>query len=467
MSEESVANSSAVEEERPNPLKEITQPFVDFVKAPRALWGVNLSYFLEGIVYWGILGYLSMYFSKYLALDDHQASVMTGVLTFGITFTQLALGGVCDKKGIRFAILAAIVFMLVGRIVLASVPLFGLTGGGYFTGANLLALLGIVFIVIGFGMYQPSLYAAARQLTTAKTSAMAYAMLYAFNNLGGFMPFFFPKLRERIDISGMFWVLVGVAAVGLLITSILLNRRTIEKTLAEVELQRSEEDRAAGTKKEEEKPKPAGFVEWLKQHPLADLRFTFFIFALIPVQTLFAYNWLTLPKYVERAYRGEWIGTNFEAASAFNPLLIFVLLPFIAAATRKANVYTMMIVGTLVMAAPTFLLSLGTNLWLLVAFVILSTIGEAMWQPRFLQYAAEIAPKGRTGQYMGVAQLPWFLTKLIVPLYAGWFLMKYCPEHGEQRPTTMWFIYACIAMASTVLLVVAKGWMTRGFKVKA
>jgi POT family proton-dependent oligopeptide transporter len=37
------------------------------------------------------------------------------------------------------------------------------------------------------------------------------------------------------------------------------------------------------------------------------------------------------------------------------------------------------------------------------------TIGEAMWQPRFLQYAAEIAPEGRTGAYMGVAQFPWFL----------------------------------------------------------
>ncbi len=28
-----------------NPLKEITQPFVDLFQAPRALWGVNLSYF--------------------------------------------------------------------------------------------------------------------------------------------------------------------------------------------------------------------------------------------------------------------------------------------------------------------------------------------------------------------------------------------------------------------------------------
>ena len=59
------------------------------------------------------------------------------------------------------------------------------------------------------------------------------------------------------------------------------------------------------------------------------------------------------------------------------------------------------------------------------------TVGEAMWSPRFLQYAAEIAPEGRTGEYMGVAQLPWFLTKMIVPIYSGWFLLHYCPEPGK------------------------------------
>ena len=99
------------------------------------------------------------------------------------------------------------------------------------------------------------------------------------------------------------------------------------------------------------------------------------------------------------------------------------------------------------------------------------TIGEAMWQPRFMQYAAEIAPEGRTGAYMGVAQFPWFLTKVIVPLYSGWFLKNYCPEQATAdnplNTGTMWLIYACIAMCSTVLLVLAKGWIGKDFKTKA
>ena len=96
------------------------------------------------------------------------------------------------------------------------------------------------------------------------------------------------------------------------------------------------------------------------------------------------------------------------------------------------------------------------------------TIGDAMWQPRFLQYAAEIAPEGRTGVYMGVAQLPWFLTKVLVPwLYSGWMMDRYCPAEGTQDTEFMWLVFACIAMCSTVLLVLAKGWLGKDFKTKA
>ena len=87
------------------------------------------------------------------------------------------------------------------------------------------------------------------------------------------------------------------------------------------------------------------------------------------------------------------------------------------------------------------------------------TIGEAMWQPRFLQYAAEIAPEGRTGAYMGVAQFPWFLTKVIVPLYSGFMLQKYVPAIGVRNPEQMWLIFALVAMISPILLIVFKGWV--------
>jgi MFS family permease len=128
-----------------------------------------------------------------------------------------------------------------------------------------------------------------------------------------------------------------------------------------------------------------------------------------------------------------------------------------------------MIVGTLVMSLPTFILALGPNLNTLMAYLILMTLGEAMWQPRFLQWVADIAPRGMTGIYMGIGQFPWFLTKVITATYSGWFLSHYCPADTPQESMNtefMWLIYAFIAVSSSVFLLIARKWMLKGFKVK-
>ncbi len=195
-------------------------------------------------------------------------------------------------------------------------------------------------------------------------------------------------------------------------------------------------------------------------HPFNDLRFVFFISVLIPVQTLFAHNWLTLPYFIDRAFSGSTVGENFEFFSNLNPLLIFVLSPVVAVLTIKARVYPMMILGTLVMAAPTFLLALAPSQSLLMVYILLVSVGEAMWQPRFLAWIAEIAPEGKTGAYMGIGQFPWFLTKVLTGLYSGWFLSRYCPLIGPQDTGTMWFLYGLIAMISPVALLAARKWMT-------
>ena len=99
---------------------------------------------------------------------------------------------------------------------------------------------------------------------------------------------------------------------------------------------------------------------YFKNFPIRNGRFMFFIFILIFVQTLFAHNWLTLPQYFSRAFTGV-IQDNFEFFVNLNPIFIFVLTPMVTALTSKKDTYKMMIIGTFVMAAPTFFLAMGTN----------------------------------------------------------------------------------------------------------
>lgn len=447
-------------------LKELTQPFIDLAHTSRPLFGLNLSYVIEGMTYFGIVGLLAIFFNNYVGLDDIDAGRMVGILTAGITIAMLFLGATVDWIGLRKALLISLFLMLIGRGLLTISPELG--ASGLWNGAHIFAMLGILGIILGYGIYQPAAYAGVKKLTTPKTSAMGYAMLYALMNLGGFLPgLISPPLRKAFDITGVFWFMTIFTVIGIAVVYFIITKKAMKEAVDNIKKEAGE---TAEEAEEEDELDKLTTKEKLKYYfdnfPLRDLRFLFFIFILIPVQTLFAHNWLTLPLYTSRAFDG-FVQDNFELFVNLNPILIFIITPMVTALTSKKHPYTMMIYGTFVMAVPTFILALGPSFETLMIYLLVMTIGEAMWQPRFLQWVAEIAPKNMTGIYMGIGQFPWFLTKIVTSLYSGWFIMKYIPEgvpQAEMTSETMWLIYGFIAVLSPVALWLAKGWMIKGFK---
>jgi len=447
---------------------ELVQPFIDLFHAPRVLWGINISYLIEGITYFGMVNLLAMYFNKYVGLNDIDAGWMVGFLTAGITLAMLFLGAAVDWIGLRKSLLVCLGFMLVGRVLLVLAPQLG--AEGVWASSHWIAMGGLVALIIGNGIYQPACYAGVKEVSTGKTATMGYAMLYAFMNLGAFLPgLISPPVRKRYDIIGVYSVYVVLTVVGMIVVAVFITRKAMEQAkktvLLESEPEEIQQEKDDAAKLEEMSAKER-LAYYMKNFPLADGRFMFFIFILIPVQTLFAHNWLTIPLYTRRAFEG-FVSENFEFFSNLSPLLVFVLTPMIAALTSKKDTYKMMISGTFVMALPTFFLAIGPNIYALFAYLIVMTIGETMWQPRFLQWVAEIAPKNMTGIYMGIGQFPWFMTKIITSLYSGWFLMHYCPDEtaaAALNTQTMWMIYGGIAMISPIALFLCKGWMAHGMR---
>jgi MFS family permease len=448
-------------------------------------------------------------------------------VTGGITFAMLVLGGVSDKIGVRRSLALALTVMMVGRFLVSlsgTLPL----GQGMGSPMFLLMSAGLLLMVTAYGLYQPAAYAGVKRYTTPKTAAMGYAVVYALMNLGAFFSgFISPATRHSfVDVfppnglTAVFWVYTFLTMCAVILTLVILTKKTdrsaVERIKNEVnENKPKEDDKKSAHEEPQTKVKIdnrlliffglgllltliilisqlvkdqsyyqvsliiliiffiAAIWEFLRKrpdYPLRDMRFLFFIFILIPVQTLFAHVWLTVPYYLDRAFAGTIVGDYFEFFSNLNPILIFILAPLIAALTSKAKVYRMMILGTFVMALPTFLLSFGPNTGLFLTYVLFMTIGEAMWQPRFLQWIAEIAPEGKTGAYMGIGQMPWFLTKVITGLYSGYFVENYIPLPDSGLPFRtgeMWFIYALIAMISPIALLLAKNWMMKGMREKA
>jgi len=227
------------------------------------LWGINIPYIIEGLVYFGILTILGKFSSENLSLLDTQASLIYSFVTGGITLAMLLLGGFTDKIGVRKSLLLAFAAMAAGRTMVAMSGTINL-GTGLWSPMFFVMNSGLLIMVLGYGLYQPAAYAGVKKYTNKRTAAMGYAVVYGLMNLGAFFSGFLSSFtRQKAEsafppngLTAVFWVYVILTAISLVIAALILTKKTdkdaVEKIAREnAEISGNEEE----TKPEEKKEK--------------------------------------------------------------------------------------------------------------------------------------------------------------------------------------------------------------------
>ena len=497
-------------------LRTFIASFADLRRLPRAFWFVIGAFVCESMAYFGVLTLMVPYLSGGLGWGDQWASVTVSIFTGLVTLFMLGIGSWAEKFGLRRALLFALLISTVGR---AFYSYAAAIGPGWIVPTVVIGSL--VIVAIGSSILTPVAYSGVKQYTDARTNSMGYGMIYALMNLGivvigGLSSWIRPAVQSLKDNpppasagdSGLRWLArfstSGVDAVNWVCTGITLLTFAgfLLLMTKRAEAQKVRPDPADQPHSGPRLPLGARLKVFFTEGPFSNARFIFFIFMLLPVRTLFAHQWLTMPEYILRAYPDTvagytpWMGQLAHwlhgsvpwVAGPFlwladrkvadlmewlvnwiNPAIIFFGVPVFTALTQRHNVYKMMVIGSLVSALPTFLLCWGPDLNLLVIYFVIFSIGEALWSARFLEYAAELAPPGRVAQYMGLAQIPWLLAKSTTGFYSGWLLGKFCPAGtpvANLHTGRLWFIYGCIAMISPIGLWLARKWVLAGWHTK-
>lgn len=150
---------------------------------------------------------------------------------------------------------------------------------------------------------------------------------------------------------------------------------------------------------------------------------------------------------------------------SINPILIIILVPIVSAMTAHIDPLVMIHVGSYVSAASVFFLAVSTTIWSSCIFMILLSIGEAIWSPRLNDYTVSVSEEGREGTYMALSSAPLFLAKLPVGILSGVLLQKFCPESlddGEERHSrVMWLIVGLLTATSPILLTCCWGYVSK------
>ena len=252
--------------------------------ASKAFWLVNLVNFGDGIAYFGILNLLTLYISRDIGFSDQATGMAVSFFTGAVTLFMFGGGFISDWIGVRKSLTLCMVGLLVGRILLTISPGFG----GVLTDTSLWVALFVM--AAATGVLQPTLYAGVKEFTDPRTATIGYAFLYAIMNLGiAAGSFASPFIRGSFGISGVYWVLTALTFIMLFLNLMLFTKK------------REKEDRYLEYVKDET---PLGetksLAQKVKELPFLDPRFIFFIFILLPVRTLFAHQWLTIPDYILR-----------------------------------------------------------------------------------------------------------------------------------------------------------------------
>jgi MFS family permease len=186
----------------------------------------------------------------------------------------------------------------------------------------------------------------------------------------------------------------------------------------------------------------------------------------------------TYPKFgIRELGDGAPVGRLF----AINSILIIILVPFVGALSQKISAYRMVVTGSIVAAASVFIMAippqhfvglangpLGTfvgHWWLglkgavhpyyvmIFLFVVVLSLGEALYSPRLYEYAAAIAPRGQEASYMALSYLPFFGAKLLVGMFSGWLLATFCPPTGPRQSHLLWLIIGLTTLIAPVGLI--------------
>ena len=459
--------------------------------APRELWIVYAAYIMENLAYKvGSATVLTLWLSYDLGFGDESAGVMVATWSAVMTLIIVFIGPLTDALGVRRTFLLGFGVCLVSRTIMA------------LTVERWVVLpFGLYLQAVGIALMIPVMAAACKRYSNTAQRSVAFSLYYALMNLGFLAgDWFFDRVRSSrlglgehghwtfpllgLDLSSYrVLILIGAAFTipGMLLTWFFL-REGVEATDSGVTITPRENIRpdkspfAAPVRTVcDTAVKTAKIFASLWRQP-ALYKFLLFVTLIVGVKMLFFHLSFTFPKYGVREL-GDGAPIT-HASSMLNSLLIVVLVPICGVLTQKISAYRMIVVGSLVSALSPFFLAMPADWfqplahgwlgkffghwWLgvrgdvnplyisIFLFMVMLSVGEALWSPRLYEYAAAIAPNGQEASYMALTNLPLFGAKLVVGMLSGWLLANYCPETGARHPQTMWLIIGVMALVTPV-----------------
>ena len=408
----------------------LTRPFLLLRRAPPELRLVYLLKALDSYGYFALSEVFTTYFSEF-GVSDVAAGTYYGAWGTAITAYGVATGFAIDAMGVRRSLVACYALQTLARLILA------------FTTDPQVAVVTLFTIqALASSWGAPVMTIAIKRIVHDDDRVVSFGIFYSVMNVSALLSGVAIDVL-RLAVPNSVFIGLGIASPirGVVVSTI------VSSLLALVAATRFEEKRnrepppevrtptSASSEAETrtERARPAWFLQTARER-LAAARllcssrvfWQFLAMGLFTVnlKQVFRHLDATFPKFAVRAFGCD---APFGLIYAVNPFLIIVFVPIVVAATVKKKHFDMIFAGAWVSAIAPFFLAFSQTYFGALAFVVVLSLGEMAWSPRWYDYTMACAPEGKEGVFGALALAPLFLAKLPTGVLGGVLLRDYCP----------------------------------------
>jgi MFS family permease len=375
-----------------------------------------------------VLPFLVLYLTRELKISASHAALALTVYGIAALLTMPVSGWLTDRFGS--------LFVMRGSLLLSGFMLFLFPLAHHFA-----AILGITFAfaILNESVRPPSL-ALVSELVKPQQRKQAFALSRLAVNLGMSVGPAIGGILALYSFRILFFA-DGVTSILAALVLMFAWPATLRTNASEPKWDEPED---LGREIEAEGPSLLA-----ASHPVADLRafrnrrMLYFLAALIPTQLVFFQLTSTVPLFLVHYLRlpESIYGTVFT----LNTLMIVVLeLPLNNAMAQWSHRRTLTL-GAFLYAIGFGSFALARGPIGIFAAVVVWTFGEMILMPGSAAYAAEIAPAGRRGEYMGLYTMSFSFAFSLGP-WLGAMLLE---RHGPQALWSIALVSGCI---STLLM---------------
>ena len=377
---------------------------------PAQYWVVISLELFERGAYYGIMGYYPVHLAQNLKFTGTEIGILYALLVFLLYFVPIVAAAMAKKFGYKTILTLAFIIMIPTYFLMT------------FLKSYVAFFPAVVAWGISAGAFKPMVSATIAHVTEKESRNSAYAIYYLSINWGSLLAMVTIALLIPEHFAHLVFVVGAVLITINLLITLLFYREPVERN-----------------------PKEKVSTAFINMgRVLSDRKFTILLIFYAGFFFIFSSMHTFLPIYYVQFGIKPWSWFEAPLMSAFNPLTIVALGPFLAKFMDRFQSLKLMIAGIFLFCIGLLLLGTIPIWYFMIGGIIIFSIGEFITHPNFISYVSKIAPHEKVAMYMGYAFLPSAAGNVLGSLIGGVLWDRIAV--GMEKPKFFWAIYIGIGL---------------------